>query len=262
MAELEQLEERLDNLTKMLEERFGASLRSSNAPVTGTISINGNFPMSGTVQMPDSGGSGSSTQGTAPWAWNQLYLDPPNYTQRVLQPGFNGVLPIARGAYPPGYKVPDQKTKGGVYPTGTSDGTRPIVIQPPPKGTGRLKYVCQWKMLVQNNSNQDGSFTAILGTLYSSQNSKPLYPYLGVAHDQNDLSGRTVKAGTSVLAFLHRLDIVDNDFQSGAIPNWPNWEMDLAASGNMMYPALQPTMANTGKVPLTILDLHIFGFAC
>lgn len=214
-------------------------------------------------QGPAGSGGGSSADGSEPWAWNQLYLDPDGYTGRVIQPGFNRWLPIATGKYPAGYKVPDNKTKGGIYPSGSSDGTMPIIIQPPPKGVGRLKFVCLWKMAVMNKSTQDGLFTMIIGTYYSSEVNKPMYPYLGVAHDHGGLQSITVKANSTVQVNTHRIDIVDNAFQGDQpIPNWPNWEMNLHGSGTMMYPALQMTMENRGPVALTIADVFVVGHVC
>src|SRR5215469_10940566 len=209
------------------------------------------------------GGGGGSTEGTPQWAWNQLYLDPSGYAGRVIQPGSTSWLPINSGKWPVGYKIPDNKTKGGVFPSGTSNGTMPILLQPPPKGTGRLKFHCGFKLLVCNESNSEGSYVPFIGTFNSSENNKPMYPYLGVAHDAGSLSQATIPGGQSRLVYVHRLDIVDNAFQSDQpIPNWPNWEMNVAANGSMMYPALQITVQNTGKVPLTVKNIHAYGFAC
>ena len=247
------------------EPQTSASIVISSATLQGDSVTMTGLTVTGTTDYSTGSGGGStdSTQGTVQWAWNQLYLDPSGYAGRIIQPGSNSWLPINSGKWPVGYKVPDNKTKGGVYPSGSSDGTKPILIQPTPKGTGRLKFFCGFKFLVCNESGSTGSYIPYIGTYYSSENNKPLYPYLGVAHDSGSLSAATIPGGHSRLVYVHRLDIVDIAFQSDQpIPGWPNWEMNLHAGGTMMYPALQITVQNTGSVPLRVKNIHAFGYAC
>lgn len=201
--------------------------------------------------------------GSAPWAWNQLYLDPAGYAGRPVNAGQSTWLPIASGPWPPGYRVPDNKTKGGVPPSGTNNGTLPILLQPPPKGTGILKFHSAFKLLVVNNSSTRGSFVTYIGTYYSNGPSKPLYPYLGVAHDAGGLSPATIEPNGAVLVHVHRLDIVDNAFQSDQpISTWPQWEMLLHTGGTMMYPALQLSLENRGTQQLTVKNIFGFGMVC
>lgn len=202
---------------------------------------------------------------TFPWQWSSGYLDPAQYQQRVLLPGYNDILRIAVGLYPPGYKVPDGTTVGGVFPTGSSDGTLPIGIQPPISGVGRLKFNVEGKVVVVNNTGTPGSCAVALGTFYSSGPNKPLYPYLGVMHDNSitSLHQIAIPPNSAVQITFHRLDIVDQAFQSDEpITTWPSWTMSLAAEGNLMYPMIGPAFYNNGSIPLMVTDVFIYGFAC
>lgn len=206
-----------------------------------------------------------ATSGTPQWGWDQGYLDPPNYTQRVLQPGFASELPIAAGAYPPNYRVSDGVTPGGVFATGTSNGTQLIRIQPPISGQGPLKFVVECEFTVVNATGTTGRCQSGLGVSHINGPNKPMYPYLGVAHENSTTTQQSISIppGSSVLITRIRLDIVDNAFQSDQpIPNWPNWTLDLSTDGSLLYPAVDLEFANTGTVPLTVMDVHIFGFAC
>lgn len=221
----------------------------------------------GEVDIPDQSSGGGSSGGSEKWAWEQLFLDPPKYLSRVLAVGYDAILPIAKGAWPPGYRVPNGQ-KGGGYPaSGTSaQGTEPIRLCPPPTGTGRIKFVTTWKMTVVNQSSSTvGSFACGLGVVWPSEFNKPMWPYLGVAHDQevDNLYKTTIRGGDSLLVMVNRLDIVDNDFiKDQPAPNWPNWEMNLSSNGNKMYPAIGPAFKNTGSTSLMVTDIHIFGVVC
>jgi len=198
------------------------------------------------------------------WFFNQHYEDPGGYTGRVVAAGFNNWLPLASGPFPAGYKIPDGVHVGGVFPTGSSDGvTFPILLQPPSSGTGVLKFFTQFRMTVVNNTGTDGSFWIGLGTHYSGPNvNKPLYPYLGVHHVVLPLTSLTIKAGTAISVETHRLDVVDEALQSDQpIPNWPNWQMDLSADGQLMFPAIMIQFANTGTVSLTVTDIMGLGIS-
>ena len=249
-----------------VEPQTANPITISNATLAGdTVQMSG-LTLTGTTDYSTGtggGGTATDTGGSEPWVWNQLYLDPAGYAGRTVAAGASTWLPIASGKWPVGYKVPDNHTKGGVTPSGTSDGTKPIILQPPPKGVGRLKFYSAFKFLVVNNSSNRGSFSAYIGTYYSNGPSKPMYPYLGVAHDAGSLSAATIEGNGAVLVHVHRLDICDNAFQSDQpIPGWPNWEMLLHTSGTMMYPGLQLSLDNRGSVPLTVKNIFGFGFVC
>jgi|SRR5215467_4097137 len=251
---------------EQVEPQTANPITISGATLAGdTVQMSG-LTLTGTTDYSTGtggGGTATDTGGSEPWVWNQLYLDPAGYAGRTVAAGASTWLPIASGKWPVGYKVPDNHTKGGVTPSGTSDGTKPIILQPPPKGVGRLKFYSAFKFLVVNNSSNRGSFSAYIGTYYSNGPSKPMYPYLGVAHDAGSLSPATIEGNGAVLVHVHRLDICDNAFQSDQpIPGWPNWEMLLHTSGTMMYPGLQLSLDNRGSVPLTVKNIFGFGFVC
>jgi hypothetical protein len=198
------------------------------------------------------------------WAWNQLYLDPVGYSV-VIPAGFNNVLMIAKGAYPPGYLVANGQKGGGYPPSGaTSDGTLPIRLQPPPRGSGRLKFVTTATVYVTNNAEDVAEFAIGLGVAYPSEFNKPMWPYLGVAHDNdiNELPPETLLRGRTRAMTVNRLDILDNAFiQDQPVADWPEWEM-TPCPDNLLYPAVCISFKNCGSVPLTVANVFAFGFVC
>lgn len=212
----------------------------------------------------NTGGGTTPTDGTLPWDWAQQYTDPINYTSRVLAPGYNSGLLLGIGPYPPNYRISNGVTLGGILASGNSNGSLPIRIQPPIAGTGRLKFNVECRIAVRNNNNTSGSCTVILGTTASNGPSKPLYPYLGVGHDNGSISPVTILPNSVVQIFTMRLDIVDNAFQADQpIPGWPNWTLliDTSAGASLLYPAICPIFTNNGTVPLMVTDVFIVAFA-
>lgn len=228
----------------------------------GTPGAAGATGPAGAPGAPGPAGPPGSGTATAPFDWPQVYADPANYTSRVLQPGYNSGIPIAAGAFPPGYRVANGTNGGGFPATGAvSDGTLPIRLQPPPSGVDRLKFVVNLKVTVVNSSPTMGSFSVILGTTASSGPSMPLYPYLGVAHDLFPLHPVNILQGTALQINTFRMDVVDIALLPG-IPGWPNWTMLIDPTGSLLYPAVCPLFQNLGTVPLTVMDVFAFGFAC
>ena len=202
--------------------------------------------------------------GTPIWDWTQGYADPSAYTGRIMTT--SGGLTIASGVYPTQYRVSDGTTLGGILATGTSNGTLPIRIQPPVSGRGTLKFWTTCRVMVTNQSTTaTANFSLALGTTSSSGPNKPLYPYLGVAHEIN--SPRTLVLGPGQVAAvnMNRLDIVDNSFQADQpIPGWPIWTLaiDTTAGASLLYPAIVPILSITGTASLMINDVYAYGFAC
>lgn len=226
---------------------------------TGPVGPMGPVGPEGPQGPPGTGGGGAGSQ---PWSTNQAYHDPSGYTQRILLPGYNDILRLAIGSWPPGYKIPDNVTKGGVTPTGSSDGSYPIIIQPPPTGTDRLKFTIDAKIVVVNNTSTPSQFAVMLATVYPSSGPNQLFPYTDVMdNDVSLLQQVSIGPGETKQVTFHRLEWLDlNPFNP--VPTWPNWEMSLAASGNMMYPAIGPQFLNNGPMPLMVTDVFIYGFAC
>lgn len=202
--------------------------------------------------------------GSPPWDWSQVVADPANYVGRVIAAGAAVYLSIASGAWPPGYRISDGVTVGGVFPSGSSPGTNPIRIQPPIKGVGRLKCITTFKAVVVNNSSSSvGSFAFGLGVNNISQSNMPMYPYLGVAHDlsTSSASAITIQPGERLNFTATRLDVVDNVLNPG-IPNWPTWTMNLSESGTLLYPAVDAEFQNRGTTSLTVTDVFAYSFSC
>jgi hypothetical protein len=191
--------------------------------------------------------------------WRQIYLDPPQY-QRTMGPGIFGV-PIAKGAYPSGYRIPNGQPGGGFPPTGAqSNGTLPIRLQPPVSGTGRITFVTHLKVRIGNPGKTVIQVAGGLGVSNVSQVSQPMFPYLGVGHDQDPISGNlvfsTLPPGQVISVDAFRLDIVDNAFAT--VPNWPNWQM--VPGKDLLWPAVTPIINIKGG-PAMIMGIFCFGFA-
>lgn len=193
------------------------------------------------------------------WAWNMVYVDPIRHS-RTLGPGFHAI-PIAPGPYPPGYRIANGRDGGGFPPAGaTSNGTLPIRIQPPFQGNGRLTFITNSKFLAENRGNALVEIATGLGVAHVNGPSRPLFPYLGVAHDRDpwldSLVESTVRPGETVQLTNFRLDIVDQAF--AAVPNWPDWRM-LPATSNQLWPAICPMVRLKGG-SLIIKGVFCMGF--
>lgn len=202
------------------------------------------------------------------WNWNQFHMD--NFVttttqipyMRDIPAGWDNVLRISPGAWPPGYRIANGQEGGGFPPSGSqADTNLPIRIQPPPSGNGKLTFVTIGKFVIQNLSSSDGSFALGFGVANVNGPNRPMYPYLGVAHDYEiyQIPQETIAAGCTTSRLIHRLDIVDNNF-NGGIPNWPNWKM-IPNDATKLYPAITPSFKNGGKVTLKVGAVFIFGFS-
>jgi hypothetical protein len=197
-----------------------------------------------------------------PWDWRMQYMDGPDYW-RDIQPGFNDVLKLQPGAFPPGYRIANGQ-KGGGYPAAgaTQNGTLPIAIQPPPSGTGRLKFLTMFKMVVRNNSlSIPGHYSFGLGVVWVSGPDRPMSPYLGVGHDLdvNQIPSDTIDPGETRTLMTFRLDIVDHDF--APVPGWPDWEM-IPCPQNQLWPAVGCSFKNTGNTALWVGNVYIDAWSC
>lgn len=254
-----------------IREPFAASpITISSATLQGdTIQMTG-LTLSGNTDYQTSGGTTGTAQ-SYQWAWSMNYNDPKKYTARVIQPNARGSIKLATTAWPPNYRIPDNKTNGGVYPPAGSrpSGTEPIRLCPPVSGNGRIMFVTSLAMTVVNyDNNRAGQMSFGLGVSYVNGPNKPMYPFLGVAHALEVLDDSTKPMTfppNSVTVVEHplRMDLMDNAFQGDQpIPGWPNWQLQLATDGSHMYPAVTPMCNNFGPVPLTIMDVHGFGYVC
>jgi len=193
------------------------------------------------------------------WDWRQVYVDPPNFS-RTMGPGLFGIT-IASGPFPPGYRVANGRPGGGFPPAGAqSNGTLPIKIQPPISGTGRLTFVSHYKVRVGNVGSTVVQYSIGMGVADVNGPSRPMFPYLGVAHDQDPVRGSLVFTNIRPGEFQQltgfRLDIVDNAFAS--VPNWPNWQMEPGR--NLLWPAVVPIISISGG-SLMVLGVFCKGFA-
>lgn len=211
----------------------------------------------GEVEVPDSSGGGGGAGSSYQWAWTMVYVDPPHYTRN--QSGKGRGINIATGKYPAGYKVPNGQ-KGGGYPSGQSDGTKPIRMVAPIRGTGRCTFVTHFKVLITNKESSIRKYCIGLGVSEVTGSGQPMFPFLGVGHDlgvwEGQMSFETINPGESRLCTGFRVDIVDNDF--AAVPNWPNWELSTNAD-TLMYPAVTPLMTvESGN--LAVGDVFLVGY--
>lgn len=199
-----------------------------------------------------------------PAGYGVLYIDDRDTSYfRNIPPGYNDSLKISPGVWPPGYRVPNGQVGGG-YPSGSAKGTEPILIMPPPKGTGRVQFHSMAKVTVTNPSNnQRGSFTCGIGVGYVNGPNRPMFPYLGAAHDMEprDMRPETIGAGDTRSATMFRTDFIDNTMNGGAsnFPDWPNWEMTPNAD-TKMYPALVIVFMNRGQVSLQVGNVYAYGW--
>lgn len=235
-------------------------------PITGTVT--------GTATIPDSGSSGSgdvlsghsgasqsfpAVSGHAGYA--TIYLDPKGYF-RTISPNFNGVLCIAPGTWPPGYRVPSG-AKGGAYPASGSQakGNEPIRLQPPVSGVNRVQYLTLVKILVRNPGSVRASFAVALGVCNPSEMSRPMRNYLGYLHDlgvwENDIASETLGPGDARTVTMFRVDTCD-DQMDGGISGWPQWEM-IPDPKTLLYPAVAINFKNDGAGAIEVGNVFAGG---
>lgn len=240
----------------------------------------------GYVEIPDdptpppNGGSNMSVDEGAgkasvsyPWldsfvGYGCLYQDHPDYF-RTINAGFNAVLNIDPSAWPPGYRIANGQKGGGYPPSGSKpSGSEPIRLCPPPKGQGRLSFFTFCKLVITNPTNTKGAFAAGLGVVYVNGPNRPMFPYLGAAHDLdiNAFRPETIGPGDTRSVSMFRTDFIDIAMDGGAstFPDWPNWEMKVStqsqAYAQNMYPAVGISFKNTGSVALQVGNVFAYGW--
>jgi hypothetical protein len=214
---------------------------------------------------PDTGDGGDSTMG---YDYNWQYADTEaNVIDRTINAGvvsqWGVAMMIAKGPYPPGYKIASGSEGGSYPPQGQqSDGTLPIRIQPPVSGNGqRFMFYSTMTATVVNDTDTDGLFVFGLGVSYPSEVGRPMHPYLGVFHVINDfrkMAPISIPKHSAVCVSTIRMDVLDPDFAE--ISTWPEWKITPNAD-NKLYPAISPTMINPGKARLGIKDILCSGHA-
>lgn len=271
----------------------------ADVPITGTFNATGEgVTLTGTLTgvvtqssgptppEPPNGGTPPVSNGVEagagnasvsyPWldkfvGYGTIYLDRDGTYFRTLNGGFNGVLTIRPGMWPPGYRISNGTTEGGVYPAaGTQpNGSEPIRLCPPPSGTGRLNFFTFAKIVVTNpHASQKGSFVTGLGVVYVNGPNRPMFPYLGAAHDMEvrDMRAETIGPGDTRSVSMFRTDFIDIGMDGGAstFPNWPNWKMLVSTQTNaeakMMYPAVGISFMNRGSIPLQVGNVYAYGW--
>jgi hypothetical protein len=179
---------------------------------------------------------------------------------RTIQPGFNNVLTISPGAWPPGYRIPNGQVGGG-YPASGSQatGNEPIRIQPPVSGVNRIQFLTQAKITVRNTYSGKASFAVGLGVANVNGPNRPMYPYLGYAHDLdiNAMVQETLNAGDVRTVTMFRVDTCD-DQMDGGIPGWPNWTM-TPDPNTKLYPAVAISFKNAGTTPIAVGNIFAVG---
>lgn len=235
--------------------------------IQGTVTITGDPPPSN-----GGGGSGSVVEGLAGASqsypavsghagYATEYLDPIGYF-RSWPAAKNDVLCIAPGTWPPGYRIPNGQNGGGYAASGSqAQGTEPIRIQPPVSGVNRVQYLTLVKILVKNDGNVKGSFYVGLGVVNVNGPNRPMYPYLGYAHDlgvwEKQMAPETLDPGAARTVSMFRIDTCD-DKMNGGITGWPNWEMTPDPK-TLLYPAVAINFANVGTGALKIGNVFAVG---
>lgn len=196
--------------------------------------------------------------------YGTLFIDPEGYF-RNIPTNWNGVLSIAPGAWPPGYRVPNGQNGGGYPASGTqAKGTEPIRLQPPVSGVNRVQYLTLAKILVRNEGNARASFMVGLGVANVNGPNRPISPYLGYAHDlgvwEKQMAPETLGAGDARTVTMFRVDTVDNAMDGGAanFPDWPQWAVAVDPN-TKLYPAVAINFANTGTVALKVGNVFAVG---
>jgi hypothetical protein len=222
--------------------------------------------ISGTVGNTPFTVRGIAGTGSEPFGFATSYTSPSGAAAQVVPAGYNSGLLLPTGlAYPPGYKVSDGVTPGGIFPSGNVSGSAPIKIQPPSQGYGRQKFVTVVKFVVSCGASP-GGFNCILGTTDSStvpDPGLPLWPFLGVAHDLTPLPQETMLANMTRSFTIFRMDVVDNTLLSPAdqVPTWPNWKMN-PSQASLLWPGIAIIFNNTGGVSLNVSNVFAVGFSC
>jgi hypothetical protein len=222
--------------------------------------------ISGTVGNTPFTVRGIAGAGSEAFGFATSYTWPSGAAAQVVPAGYNSGLLLPTGLpYPPGYKVGDGVTPGGVFPSGNVSGIVPIKIQPPFQGYGRQKFVTLAKFTV-NCGGTPGGFYCTLGTTDSStvpDPGLPLWPFLGVAHDLPPLPSETMSANETRSFVVFRMDVVDNSLLSPAdqVSTWPNWKMNPSQS-SLLWPGIAIIFVNTGGVSLNVSNIFAVGFSC
>jgi hypothetical protein len=118
------------------------------------------------------------------------------------------------------------------------------------------------KILVRNDGDAKASFFVGLGVVNVNGPNRPIFPYLGYAHDlgvwEQQMAPETLDAGSARTVTMFRVDTVDNAMDGGAanFPDWPNWEVTVDPN-TKLYPAVAINFANVG--PGTIKVGNVFG---
>lgn len=238
-----------------------ADVKVENAAMSGTFT--------GTITMPDNpvppdpnppnGGTPVATESNYQWAWTMVYHDPQHYTRTMSGKGKG--IPIAKGDYPPGYRIANGQP-GGAWASGQQNGTLPIKMIAPTKGTGRCHFVTQCKVLVINKSSSTRNFCLGLGVADPGpDNGFPMDNFIGSAHDlgvwEGQMSNESIGPNEIRTVTCFRLDIVDNDFH--AVSTWPNWVLNVN-SGNKLWPGVVPLMT-VEQGELDVGDVFLIGYA-
>jgi hypothetical protein len=115
------------------------------------------------------------------------------------------------------------------------------------------------KIVLKNTSNGRATFAAGLGVAHVNGPNRPMYPYLGYAHDLdiNKFEPETLNPGDVRSVTMFRTDTCD-DQMNGGIPGWPTWHMDPDPK-TLLYPAVAISFKNTGSVPILVGDVFAFG---
>lgn len=258
---------------------FNAS--GDGVTISGTLTGTATFNTSGPTPPPNGGSDMAVEEGAGnasvsyPWldafvGYGSLYEDRDGKFFRTLNGGFNGVLTINPAGWPPGYRISNGQKGGGYPPSGSKpSGSEPIRLCPPPKGTGRLSFFTFAKIVITNpHASQKGSFTTGLGVVYVNGPDRPMWPYLGAAHDLEVSAMRpeTIGPGDTRSVSMFRTDFIDIAMDGGAatFPDWPSWEMKVSTQTNapaqQMYPAVGISFINAGSIPLQVGNVFAYGW--
>jgi hypothetical protein len=115
-----------------------------------------------------------------------------------------------------------------------SDGTELSLDPPPLSGSGILSLRSFYTMYLVNTGNTVALVRHGIGVSNPVNSNKPMYPYLGVSHGQQDsLSAfESLKPLEIRKVCGLRWDTVDEALQSDQpIPGWPNWKLVNGPSG-------------------------------
>ena len=140
-------------------------------------------------------------------------------------------------------------------------GNEPIRLQPPVSGVNRVQYLTLVKILVKNDGSARTSFSVGLGVANTSQQNRPMYPYLGYSHDlgtwEGDMAPESLSGGEARTVSMFRVDTCDDQL-NGGIPGWPNWEMNVDPD-TKLYPAVAIIVNNSGAVAIKVGNVFCVG---